>query len=110
MAAPNAEFRFRSVDCPVHGDNVRGRFPRTDTKDAPPVQPPECVACAEAGDVLVSVPAAPYDDVYQKLREALACLAEAEVAIRKAKINVARILGECHVSVDVPGVAPTKET
>lgn len=50
-AQVNLDYRFRSVDCKLHGENVPGRIPRDSVHGTIPV----CVACAEIVDVPVTL-------------------------------------------------------
>ena len=80
------------------------------------MHPPECIACAEAGHVLVAAPIASYESGYRTLQDALnvlvlaeAAIQQAQDAVQQAKIKVAYILGECDGSV-ASGEGARKET
>ena len=45
--SPDPNYRYRSIDCQVHGGNVMGRIPAASTKRGGTFAgPPECVLCA----------------------------------------------------------------
>ena len=47
-APPNQNYRYRSVDCPVHGGNVIGRMSAASTQVGGVSVPPVCAQCDEA--------------------------------------------------------------
>jgi hypothetical protein len=91
---PDPDFRFRSLDCPVHGDNVIGRVPRDSTKAGGASVIPECVQCAEAAPVGAGIP----PQVPQAESKLLAVYADLvqdiESAVARAKIKMQEVLNE----------------
>ena len=91
---PDPDFRFRSFDCPVHGDNVIGRVPRDSTKDGGASVIPECVQCAEAASASAEIqPQVPQAEskllaVYVDLMQ------DIESAVARAKIRMQEVLNE----------------
>jgi hypothetical protein len=55
---PNQNYRYRSVDCPIHGGNVIGRMSAASTQVGGVSVPPVCEQCDEAVTEALTVDAA----------------------------------------------------